>query len=251
VLTILWTLALTSTAKAQGSPSTKNPFVSPETKTVMTKEPPPAVDPTTLGVGEWVVTLSPFGCQPSIQVVTGWVSTVTVPTGGHNDCTQTLNPDGKVRTLRGYPAEIVDSQMMFRADVIVYNGETEDLHAEGHVYYENFARNEKIWCNKVDYHTEKGKEYGIFDHPIGETLPKIVTHQKQGILYAPSAPFHFEGEWAERVGDKYILHNGWVTNCVLPKPWWRLVGPKFDIIPRERAKAYDSVYYLAGGPILF
>jgi len=217
----------------------------------MTKEPPPSVDPSTLALGEWVVTLSSFGCQPSIQVAFGWIGTVTVPTGGHNDCTQTLDPDEKVRTLHAYPAEIVGQHMMFRADNIVYNTETQDLHAEGHVYYDNFARNEKIWCDKLDYHTEKGNEHGKFYDVVGETMPKIVTRPKQGILYAPTAAFHFEGEWAERIDDKYVLHNGWITNCVLPKPWWRLVGPKFDIIPRERAKAYDSVFYVAGVPIIF
>jgi len=107
----------------------------------MTKEPPPSVDPSTLAVGEWVVTLSPFGCQPSIQVAFGWIGTITIPTGGHTDCTQTLDPDEKVRTLHAYPAEVVGQRMMFRADDIVYNTETQDLHAEGHVYYDNFARN--------------------------------------------------------------------------------------------------------------
>jgi LPS-assembly protein len=217
----------------------------------MTKEPPPSVDPSTLALGEWVVTLSPFNCQPSIQVAFGWVGTIAVPTGGHTDCTQSDDPQSKLRTLHAYPAEIVFQRMMFRADDIVYNTETQDLHAEGHVYYDNFARNEKIWCDRLDYHTEKGNEHGKFYEVVGETLPKIVTRPKQGILYAPSAPFHFEGEWAERDELKYVLHNGWVTNCTLPKPWWRLVGPKFDIIPRERAKAYDSVFYIAGVPIIF
>jgi LPS-assembly protein len=215
----------------------------------MTKEPPPAVDPTTLAVGEWAPTLGQLGCAPSVTVAVGWIRTITVPTGGRADCSQSLEKG--VRTMHGHPAEFVDSRMLFRADDIVYNSDTEDLHAEGHVYYYNFARNEKIWCDKLDYHTEKGKEYGIFHQVVGEMSPKIVTHPKQGILYAPSAPFHFEGEWAERVGDKYIVHNGWVTNCVLPKPWWRLVGPKFDIIPRQRAKAYDSIFYVAGVPIIF
>ena len=49
-------------------------------------------------------------------------------------------------------------------------------------------------------------------------------------------PRSFEGEWAERLGDttydyKYILHDGWITNCKMPNPWWRMKGPKFDIIP--------------------
>jgi LPS-assembly protein len=215
----------------------------------MTKEPPPNVDPTTLEAGEWRVNLNVWGCLAAIEVPVGWARTATFPTGGSGDCTQTL--DGKKRTLHGHPAEFVSQKMMFRADEMVYDGDTEDLHAEGHVYFYDFARNEKIWCSRLDYHTEKGKEEGRFYEVVGETMPKIVAHPKQGILYAPSAPFHFEGEWAERIHDKYILHNGWVTNCTVPKPWWRLAGPKFDIIPRERAKAYDSVFYVAGVPILF
>jgi LPS-assembly protein len=217
----------------------------------MTKEQPPSVDPSTLASGEWVAIMSPFGCQPSIQVADGWISTIAVPTGGHTDCTQTFDPEGKVRTMHADPAEIVFQRMMFRADTIVYNTDTEDLHAEGHVFYYNFDRNEKIWCDRLDYHTEKGNEHGTFYQVVGETMPKIVTRPKQGILYAPTAPFHFEGEWAQRDQVKYIVHNGWVTNCTVPKPWWYLVGPKFDIIPRQRAKAYDSVFYLAGVPILF
>jgi LPS-assembly protein len=215
---------------------------------VKTREPAPAVDTTTLAVGEWVVTLGPMGCQP-VDMVTGWVSAVTLFTGEQADCSQML--EGKKRTLHGHPAEIVDSRMLFRADTIVYDGDTEDLHAEGHVYYFDFSKNEKIWCNKLDYHTEKGNEHGTFYQVIGETMPRIVTTPKQGILYAQTAPFHFEGEWAERDEVKYILHNGWVTNCTLPKPWWRLRGKKFDIIPRDRTKAYDSTFVLAGVPVFF
>src|ERR1019366_9058647 len=96
--------------------------------------------------------------------------------------------------------------------------------------------------------TEKGNEHGKFYQVIGETQPRITT--KPGFLTS-KAPFHFEGEWAERDETKYILHNGWVTNCTLPKPWWRLRGPKFDIIPRDRAKAYDSTFLLAGVPVFF
>ena len=179
-------------------------------------------------------------------MVAGWVRTITVPTGGRADCSQTL--EGKVRTLHGHPAEIEDSRMLFRADEIVYNGDTDDLHAEGHVYFYDFARNEKLWCDKLDYHTEKGHEHGTFYNVIGETQPRIIT--KPGFL-TTRTPFHFEGEWAERDENRYIVHNGWVTDCTLPKPWWRLRGPKFDIIPKDRAKAYDSTFLLGGVPIFF
>jgi LPS-assembly protein len=221
-------LALSALAGAQEPASTQAiPVAAPTSqRPVQSKQPPPAADPSTLSVGEWVITpLSPADCA---------------------DCTQSL--EGKVRKLHAHPAEMLDSRMLFRADDIVYDGETGDLHAEGHVYFYDFARNEKIWCDKLDYHTEKGNEHGTFTNVVGETQPRIIS--KPGFLTS-SAPFHFEGEWAERDETKYILHNGWITNCTLPKPWWRLRGPKFDIIPRDRAKAYDSTFLLGGIPVFY
>jgi LPS-assembly protein len=208
-----------------GAKSTATASTPPQesSKTVKSKEPPPAVDPTTLAPGEWAIT-----CPES-------------------DCSQSM--EGKVDKLHGHPAEIMDSRMLFRADEIVYDGDTEDLHAEGHIYYYNFAKNERIWCDKLDYHTEKGNEHGTFTgHLVGETQPRTIS--KPGFL-TTNAPFHFEGEWAEYDGTRYILHNGWITNCTVPKPWWRLRGATFDIIPRDRAKAYHSEFLLAGVPVFY
>ena len=201
------------------------------------------MDPTTLAEGEWVVTLkSPSGCPPTMVVATGWIDTATL----FSDCSQTM--EGRKRTLHAHPAEIVSRRMLFRADEIIYDGDTDDLHAEGHVYFYDFAQNEKIWCDQLNYHTERDNEHGTFYNVVGETQPRIIT--KPNFL-TTQTPFHFEGEWAEREEDKYILHNGWVTDCTMPKPWWRLRGAKFDIIPRDRAKAYNSTFLLDGFPIFY
>ena len=79
-------------------------------------------------------------------------------------------------------------------------------------------------------------------------MPRIVV--RRGVLPGNS-PFHFEGEWAERIGDRYILYNGWVTNCKLPNPWWRMQGPKFDIVPGERAVSHKSVFLLRNIPLFY
>ena len=116
--------------------------------------------------------------------------------------------------------------MLFRGDVIEYDEDTGDINANGHVYFKDFDKNEQIWCSRLEYNTEdkKGKFYDV----RGETMPRIVV--RPGVLPSNS-PFHFEGEWAERIGDKYMLYNGWITNCKLPRPWWRLQGAKI----RDRA----------------
>lgn len=229
MLSLLWALVLSAPASAQQ-------------RTIQVKEAPPAVDTSKLQPGEWVFSLYPPNC-PEIPVMTGWAQILNLYTG---DCWQTL--EGKVRTLHAHQAEMVDSRMLFRADDIIYNGDTEDLHAEGHVYFYDFAQNEKIWCDRLEYHTEKGHEAGKFYDVIGETQPRITS--KPGYL-TTSAPFHFEGEWAERDENHYVVYNGWITDCTMPKPWWRLRGPKFDIIPRDRAKAWDGTFLLDGVPVFY
>ncbi len=180
------------------------------------KEPPPAIPPESIAKGDWFTTAI------------------------------TQEVEGKVYRLHGTPAEVEDSRMLFRAEEIEWNKETHEVHARGHVYFYNFERHQKIWCNELEYNTEE--ETGKFYTVRGETAPRIVT--RPGIL-AVNAPFYFEGEWAERKGEKYILYKGWVTNCTFPNPWWRLRGARFDIVPGERAKAYRSTFFLRKIPLFY
>ena len=91
---------------------------------------------------------------------------------------------------------------------------------------------------------EKGKFYDV----RGETHAKITT--RPGVLIT-NTPYHFEGKWAERLGERYILHDGWITNCKLPKPWWRMRGPKFVIIPDDHVTAYRSLFLLRKMPLFY
>jgi LPS-assembly protein len=162
------------------------------------------------------------------------------------DCTQ--DDQGRIHKLHGHPAVVEDSRMLFSAEYIEFDEDAQEMHAKGGVYYHSFDKNEKIWCDELWYHTERGSEHGKFVNVAGETQPRIIT--KPGILTS-SQPFHFEGEWAERLGAKYILYNGWVTDCTMPNPWWRLTGPKFDIIPKVRAIAHGSTFRLRGIPLFY
>jgi LPS-assembly protein len=136
--------------------------------------------------------------------------------------------------------------LLAKADEMEYNEETHELVATGNVYYHSFEKNEQIWCDRMEYNTEtqKGKFYEV----RGESMPKTVV--RRGVL-SGNSPFHFEGKWAERIGDRYILYDGWITNCKMPGPWWRLRGPKFDILPEDRALAYRSTFLLRKMPIFF
>ncbi len=153
---------------------------------------------------------------------------------------------GSEYRITGKPAEIQDGRLLFRADEIIYDQETGEVRASGHVYYRNFERNTQVWASRVEYNTveEKGKFYDV----RGETQPRIIA--RPGILTV-DAPFYFTGDWAERIGDRYILYNGWATNCKLPKPWWRLKGSRFEIVPGEQATSRRTRFLVRKMPLLY
>jgi LPS-assembly protein len=153
--------------------------------------------------------------------------------------------DGQVRHLRGH-AEMENVNMLFRADEIDYNDDTGDVQARGNIYFEQFERNEKIWADHMEYNTktEKGKFYDV----RGTTAPRIDT--RPGMLTSTN-PYYFEGKWAERVEGHYILYDGFLTNCRIPNPWWRLKGPRFNVVPQESAKAYRAVFLLRKFPLFY
>jgi LPS-assembly protein len=188
-------------------------------QTPLPKEPAPRVPPASIPIGSWQSWFNVQDVQGSVYKLSG---------------------------LPGVPAEIENSKMVIRADQIEYDQDTGDVRGQGHVYFHDFEKNEQIWASRMEYNTEDKK--GKFWDVRGETHPRIVT--RPGVLTV-DAPFYFQGEWAERIGLKYILHNGWITNCKLPSPWWRMRGPKFVIVPHEYAIAYRSIFLVRGFPLFY
>ena len=89
---------------------------------------------------------------------------------------------------------------------------------------------------------------GTFHHVKGYTKTKVVA--RPGVL-TTTQPFYFEGDWAEKIEDKYLLHDGMITDCNIPHPWWTLHSNLFDILPDDRAITHDAVFRLHGVPIFY
>ena len=157
----------------------------------------------------------------------------------------TIEVDGPLRKLRG-AARVETTEMVLYANEIDYNSDTHYAEARGNVHFKHFVRQEEIFASKAEYDIdeEKGKFYDV----VGTTVTKIQT--RPGILSSTS-PFHFEGKWAERLGEKYILHDGMITGCRMPRPWWTLRGPRFDIIPEDRALAYKATFRVRMVPLFY
>ncbi|MEO7653600.1 MAG: LPS assembly protein LptD, partial [Bryobacteraceae bacterium] len=157
----------------------------------------------------------------------------------------TQETDGPWRRARK-KVRLETSDMVLYADEVDYNTETQYVEARGSVHYKNFIRNEEIRASKVEYHLddETGKFYDV------QGSAKMRIESRPGVL-ASTSPFHFEGKWAERLREKYVLHQGMITNCKMPNPMWTLRGPKFDIVPNEHAIAYRAVFRVRRLPLFY
>lgn len=144
-------------------------------------------------------------------------------------------------------AEVETDEFLLRADEIDYNEVTGYAEARGRVKFVSFDRGEELEADHVEYYLEESR--GKFFNVRGSVPPKDV-EPRPGVL-TTNAPFVFRGRWADRLGNRYILHDGFITNCRIPKPWWTVRGPRFDIIPQQRAIAYHSRFKVKRVPIFY
>jgi len=147
--------------------------------------------------------------------------------------------------LRG-SAEIETSEMLLKADEIDFDDSTKIALARGHVRFEHYVNGEKLQADRVEYNVDE--ETGKFFEVTGTSPAKV--DARPGIL-TTSNPFYFQGKWAERKKDRYILHDGFITDCKVPDTWWIFKGPTFDVIPGDRAISRHSVFYLKGVPLFY
>lgn len=170
----------------------------------------------------------------------------TAPPEGTTVVTATVQEvEGPVRKLRG-AAAIETQDFLLTAEEMDYNEDTSYAEARRNVHYRNYVTGEELYAERAEYNLDD--ETGKFYIVKGSSPVKI--EARPGILTTQN-PFSFEGEWAEKDKEHYILHNGEITNCSVDHSWWVLRAPRFDIVPNERALAYKSRFVLKGMPIFY
>ena len=147
--------------------------------------------------------------------------------GGYVFDADSEESEGGIYHLHGH-AKIEVFDATFRADDAEYDENTKIFTAHGNVYYRNYERNEVIYCDRAEYNSETG--HGTFYHVKGYTKTKVVA--RQGVL-TTQEPFYFEAQWAEKLEEKYILHEGIITDCHIPNPWWTMNAHRWEIIPED------------------
>jgi LPS-assembly protein len=134
----------------------------------------------------------------------------------------------------------------FKADDAEYDENTKIFKAHGNVQYRNYDHDELLYCDSAEYNY--GTERGTFHHVKGYTKTKIVA--RPGVL-TTQEPFYFEGASAEKLEDRYLLHDGLITDCHIPHPWWTMHSRLFDIIPDDRAITHGGVFRVKKVPLFY
>ena len=183
---------------------------------------------------------------PGIYAPTRIPRPADAPKQGYIDVqARTQDIDPPWRHFRGL-VRIETTDMLLTADSVDFNNDTGDAFLQGNVHYVNFITGESLNCARAEYNLDR--ETGTFYTVAGELPPRIFAHP--GTLTTTN-PFHFEGEFARKYQDRYVIYRGWVTDCTMPHPWWRLTGPKFDIEPGQRAITYRSWFKIRRVPIFW
>jgi LPS-assembly protein len=131
-------------------------------------------------------------------------------------------------------------------DKVSFDRDSNHLQVQGNVFYQNLEDGQKLKCDLVEYNVET--KTGTFYNVSGSA--NAVIEAKPGLL-TTSNPFYFEGKTAEKMEKRYIVHDGFITDCKPSNAWWKLKGSKFDIIPDDRAIAHHATLYLKGIPIFY
>lgn len=153
--------------------------------------------------------------------------------------------EGNLKHLKG-DASVVTSEMKISADTMDFDTDTDWVYAHGHVHMDHFATGDKINADHGEYNirTDEGKFYVV----NGTAPAKILTNPA---VLTTTNPFYFQALSADRFKDRYVLHKGFITDCKIPKPWWIMQSPLFDVIPGNRAIARNAVLRVRHLPIFY
>ena len=153
---------------------------------------------------------------------------------------------GSVYKLHG-KAEIHYGVYVLRADEITYNVETGVATADGHVALDGGPNDEHIQASHGTYNVRA--ESGRFENVTGSIGVRM---RGTRLMLTSSNPFFFTGKVVEKTGpDHYMVYDGTVTTCELPRPKWQFNANKVVVNVGGTAKIYHSTFGIRGIPILY
>jgi LPS-assembly protein len=154
--------------------------------------------------------------------------------------------DGSLYLLRGQ-AEIHYRTYVLYADEITYNSATGDTTLEGHVVLDGGPYDEHVEASHGTYNVKM--QVGKFYDVIGTAGFRI---RRNKYVLTTSNPFAFTGKVVEKNGpDHYLVRQGTVTTCELPKPKWQFSAGRLTIDVDGSARIYNSTFRIRGVPVFY
>jgi LPS-assembly protein len=153
---------------------------------------------------------------------------------------------GNIYTLRGNVA-IHFGDYDFHAETATYDSSTAGLSAGGNVQLDGGRRDIHLTAREGTYNTRShtGKFYDVHGSTGAHFKGRTVT-------LTSSSPLSFSGKLVEQTGpDEYVLHNGSVTSCELPRPKWTFNAAKIILRVGNSARVYNTTFRLKGVPVFY
>jgi LPS-assembly protein len=150
---------------------------------------------------------------------------------------------GRTATLYGVE-DFRYRDYVLRADKVVYNQETSELEAEGHLQMSGGPNDMVLTASRgeirLNMHT--ARFYDV-------TGTSGIRRTGRARVYSTANPFLFSARVVLQTGEgKYKIIDGTMTNCRLPKPDWQLLAKHIDIADGQ-ASSTNTIFKLFGVPI--
>src|SRR5215469_6097241 len=154
--------------------------------------------------------------------------------------------DGDVYKLAGN-VRITYGTYTVTADRITYHSDSSEVEAEGHIVIDGGPNDEHIEATQARMNLDR--ETGRFEHVHGSIGLQM---RKNRPLLTSSNPFYFSGKVVEKTApDHYIVSEGTVTTCELPRPKWQFYARKVVVEVGGNATLYHTNFRLDGIPVLY
>jgi LPS-assembly protein len=161
-------------------------------------------------------------------------------------CALQQEKDGPIYKLHGN-AEIHYRGYVLRADEVIYNSDSGEATASGHLTLDGGANDDHIRASHGTYNltAETGRFYDV-------TATTGLRFRGKEVVLTSTAPFAFSGKVVEKTSsDHYLVYDGTITTCELPHPGWRFDAHKVVVDVGGNASIYHSWFLLHGFPVFY
>src|SRR6266567_1952743 len=161
-------------------------------------------------------------------------------------CADQQEKAGNVYKLHGH-AEVHYRTYVLRADEVTYDSDSGEATAAGHFSLDGGPNDDHIHASHANYNltAETGRFYDV-------TATTGLRFSGNRAVLTSTAPFAFSGKIVAKTSpDHYLVYDGTITTCELPRPNWQFQAHKVVVDVGGNASIYHSKFMLHGFPVFY